>query len=207
MLEAVREVHEAHVRRLAGVDPLVRVTDVDVTSRSSAEWSPDEQALVLADVRETDPDSDAALWAEERVVRLQVRAATDRAAAACTDLLERGHRITGGTLTTHVSVASRDTALVGPLVRAGFAPNAVLAVHRLSRTDARPAEQDGAVVVRQAGPGDLEDVVAAHVAVQAFDARLGSLPERPGSERVIRPAVETALRERPGWCWVAERDG
>ena len=207
MLEAVREVHEAHVRRLADIDPLVRVTDVDLTPESSLEWSSDGQALVLADVRETDPESESGLWAEDRVIRLQVRAATDAAAADSDNLLERGGRIATGPVTTHVSVPSRDTALIGPLVRAGFAPNAVLAVHRLSRDDVRPPDRDGPVVVRVAEPGDLEAVVAANVAVQAFDATLGSLPERPDAERVMRPAAEKSLRENPGWSWVAERDG
>ncbi len=63
------------------------------------------------------------------------------------------------------------------------------------------------VVVREARPDDLDAVVAANVAVQAYDAALGSLPDRPDSERVIRPGVEKALRERPGWTLVAEQDG
>jgi ribosomal protein S18 acetylase RimI-like enzyme len=208
MPDPVADVHDAHVRRLAGIDRLVRVGDLDVTSDASVEWSPDGQAVVVGDVQETDPESEAGLWVEDRVVRLQVRAATDSAASTVTELLERGHAIAVGT--THVSVPSRDTAMLAPLVRAGFAPNAVLAVHRLSRSDVQPPPAGGesdSLVVRAADLDDLDEVVAANLAVQAFDAHVGSLPVRPGAERVIRPAVEKALRERPGWNWVAELDG
>ncbi|WP_051277382.1 GNAT family N-acetyltransferase [Marmoricola sp. URHB0036] len=209
MSDPVAQVHDAHVRRLAGIDPLVRVGSLDVTSEACVEWSADRQAVALVDVRETDPESEAGLWVEDRVVRLQVRAATDQAAAATHDLLERAHRIAGDACTTHVSVASRDTAMVRPLLRAGFAPNAVLAVHRLTRSDVQPLSpgEQHEVAVREARPDDLDAVVAADVAVQAYDARLGGLPERPDAERVIRPGVEKALRERPGWTWVAELDG
>jgi hypothetical protein len=205
------QVHEAHVRRLAAIDPLVRVRELDVTSRASdewrEEWSADRQAVALVDVRETDPSSEPALWVEDRIVRLQLRAATDEAAHDALDLLERAGRA-GGPGTTYVSVASRDTALIAPLIRAGFAPKAVLAVHRLPRPELRSATRDaGRATVRTAVPADLDTVVAANVAVQAFDAYVGSLPTRPDAEQVIRPHVEQALRDRAGWNWVAEQDG
>src|SRR4051794_21307654 len=209
MSDPVAQVHDAHVRRLAGIDPLVRVAGLDMTCEASVEWSPDRQAVALVDVRETDPESEAGLWVDDRVVRLQVRAASDEAAAAIGELLARARRIGADVGPTHVSVPSRDTAIIGPLLRAGFAPNAVLAVHRLTRADVRPpaaGEQDD-VVVREARPDDLDAVVAGNVAVQAHDAHLGGLPDRPGAERVIRPGVEKALRERPGWTWVAEQYG
>ena len=139
MSEPAAEVHDAHVRRLAGIDPLVRVARLDLTSETSLEWSADEQAVALVDVRDTDPDSESGLWVDDRIVRLQLRAATDEAASAIGDLLERTRRIGDEVGTTHVSVASRDTAMVRPLVRAGFAPNAVLAVHRLTRSDVQPS--------------------------------------------------------------------
>jgi len=208
MSEPAAQVHDAHALRVADIDPMVRVARLDLTSETSLEWSADEQAVALVDVRDTDPDSESGLWVDDRIVRLQVRAATDEAAAAIGDLLERTHRIGDEVGTTHVSIASRDTAMVGPLVRAGFALNAVLAVHRLTRSDVRPASADRSdVVVREARPDDLDAVVAADVAVQAYDAHLGGLPDRPDSARVIRPGVEKALRERPGWTLVAEQDG
>jgi predicted N-acetyltransferase YhbS len=209
MSEAAARVHEAHQRRLAAIDPLVRVRDLDLTSGAAEEWSTDGQAVVLVDVRDTDPESEEGLWVDDRIVRLQVRAATDAAAAATGELLERAHRTGAGAGTTHVSVPSRDTAMIGPLIRSGFAPNAVLAVHEVSRADSRPVLGNGhdEVTVRQAALADLDAVVAANVAVQAFDAHIGSLPDRPEAERQFRPAVEKVLRERPGWNWVAECDG
>jgi GNAT superfamily N-acetyltransferase len=208
MPEAAAQVHDAHVRRLAATDPLVRVRDLDVTSEAREEWSADRQAVALVDLHETDPSSEAGLWVEDRVVRVQLRAATDEAARASTDLLERAHRAGRGAGTTLVSVASRDLALIGPLLRAGFAPRAVLAVHRLPRPELRSATPDASgTVVRVAEPADLDAVVAANVAVQAFDAHIGSLPDRPDAEVVIRRTVERVLRERPGWSWVAEQDG
>jgi GNAT superfamily N-acetyltransferase len=207
MPEALAQVHDAHVRRLAAIDPVVSVRDLDVTSEATVEWSADRGAFALVDVRETDAASEPGLWVEDRIVRVQLRAATDEAAHAATDLLERALRV-GGTGTTYVSVASRDVALIAPLVRAGFAPKAVLAVHRLPRPELRSAPQAAhGTSVRPAVSEDLDAIVAANVAVQAFDAYIGSLPDRPDAEQVIRPHVEQALRDRPGWSWVAEQDG
>src|SRR3954452_24917232 len=142
MSDPVAQVHDAHIRRLAGLDPLVRVGSLDVTSEACVEWSADGAAVALVDVRETDPESEAGLWVDDGVVRLQVRAATDEAAAAIGDLLERAHGIGAEVGTTHLGVASRDTAMIRPLLRAGFAPNAVLAVHRLTRPDVRPPTEN-----------------------------------------------------------------
>ena len=207
MPEAAAQVHDAHVHRLAEIDPLVRVLDLDATSAPAEEWSSDQQAVALIDVRETDAGTEPGLWVEDRIVRVQLRAATDRAAHATTDLLQRSHRA-GEAATTYVSVASRDLAFIAPLIRAGFAPKAVLAVHRLTRPELRsPTGSEIGTTVRPAVSEDLDAVVAANVAVQAFDAYVGSLPDRPGAEQVIRPHVEQALRERPGWNWVAEQDG
>ncbi len=207
MPEEAVAVHQKHVRRLAAIDPLVRVGQLDLTGDADVEWAPDRQAVAVVDVRDTDPDSEAGLWGDDRVVRVQLRAASDEAAAGTTELLRRAHRPEAGAGMTHVSVAARDTALVRPLVHAGFAPNSVLAVHRLSRADVQRPESSDEVVVRVAQPSDLDAVVAGHVAVQAFDAHIGTLPERPDAERVMRPLAERALRDRPSWNWVAEQAG
>jgi ribosomal protein S18 acetylase RimI-like enzyme len=207
MHEGAVEVHEKHVRRLAGIDPLVRVGRLDLAGDAVVDWTPDRQAVAVLDVRDTDPGSEAGLWGEDRVVRVQLRAASDEAASATTELLRRAHLPEAGAGMTHISVAARDTAMIRPLVRAGFAPNSVLAVHRLSRADVQRPESSDEVVIRVAEAADLDAVVAAHVAVQAFDAHIGSLPERPGAEQVMRPLAEQALRDRPGWNWVAEQAG
>lgn len=207
MPEALAQVHDAHVRRLSAIDPMARVRDLDVTSEAAAEWSADRQAVAVVDVRETEASSEAGLWVEDRIVRVQLRAATDDAAHAARELLDRAHRV-GGAGTAYVSVASRDVALIAPLIRAGFAPKAVLAVHRLPRPELRSASQDSdGTTVRIAAPADLDAVVAAHVAVQAFDSYIGSLPHRADAEQVIRPLVEQSLHDQPGWTWVAEQDG
>jgi GNAT superfamily N-acetyltransferase len=211
MPEAVAQLQEAHVRRLARLDPLVRVRDLDLTSEAVVEWSSDRQAVGVVDVQETDPESEAGLWAEDRLVRIQVRAATDDDASACGDLLERCHRLGAGAGASHLTVAARDTAMVRPLLLAGYAPTVVLAVHQLSRADvpisATPGHADSSTIVREAGPEDLDAAVAASAAVQAFDTRVGSLPERPHAADTFRPAIDKALHDRRGWSWVAERDG
>ncbi len=211
MPEAAVKVHEAHVRRLATLDALVRVRDLDITSRATVEWSADRQSVAVVDVQETDPESEAGLWVADRIVRVQVRATTDVSASSCTDLLERCHRLGTGAGASHLTVASRDTAMVRPLLLAAFAPTVSLAVHHLSRYDVAPpttaGEANSSTVVREAGPEDLDVAVAASVAVQAFDTRVGSLPERPNAAATFRPPMDKALHERPGWSWVAERDG
>ncbi len=206
MEDLAARVHEAHVRRLAAIDPAVHLVTLDLaTEGREVLLADDGEAVAVVDSQHTDPMSEPGLWVEDDVHRVQVRCTADVGPAALTDLLRRAFTALGQDRRAHLSVASRDVPLVRPLLRAGFAPNSVLALHRLA---ARPVAQDeDEVSVRPATSGDVEAIVAASVAVQSFDSAIGVLPERPRASEVFRPTVEAALRDHAGWAWVAERAG
>jgi ribosomal protein S18 acetylase RimI-like enzyme len=202
-------VHTEHVRRLASLDPSVHLPDLDLSAdHHEVLLAPDGEAVAVVEAQHTDPASTPGLWVDEDVHRVQVRCTAAAGPTALTELLARAATVLGGDRPAHLVVASRDLALPRPLLKAGYAPATVLALHRLEAPPlfADDATDDG-VVVRSAVPDDVEAVVAASVAVQAHDSAVGVLPDRPGAAEVFWPSVETALRERPDWCWVAERAG
>ncbi len=211
MREPLADVHAAHVLRLSQLDPLLRVPALDLEGEQSVLWSHDQEAAAVVDTRTTDPDTGPGLWVDDHIVRVQLRCASDVAALNAADLLLRSTRVFPGLGPVHLAVAARDTALIRPLLMSGFACTAVLAARRLTDADAwEPPQQtfgEQPLVVREAGMADLAVVVAAGVSVQAFDARVGTLPIRPGAADVLRPGLERALRDRPGWTWVVELDG
>lgn len=201
--------HAAHARRVAALDPLAGVPTLLRGEDARAVRSPDGRAVALVDVVATDARGTGALWSEDRVGRVQLRLAGDeQPAEELADLLRRACDLLPPDLAVQVTVASRDLVLTRPLLVAGFAATTTTAVRRVTTTDARqqPAVPDG-LRVRPATGDDVEAMVAATLAVQAFDTRAGILPRRTGLEPVVRREVEEAVAERSGWSWVAERDG
>lgn len=202
-------VHTEHVRRLAALDAAVRLPDLDLSAdHHEVLLAPDGEAVAVVEPQHTDPASAPGLWVDEDVYRVQVRCTAAAGPAALTELLRRASTALGEDRPAHLIAASRDTALLRPLLKAGWAPATVLALHRLEPPPlfAEAGGEDG-VEVRSATPDDIEAVVAASVAVQAHDSAVGVLPDRPGAAEVFWPSVESALQERPDWCWVAERAG
>jgi len=193
------------VRRLAVIDPAVRLSPLDRSDDHELLTSEDGEAVAVVSPQHTDPDSYPGLWVDTDVHRVQVRCTGDADAAALTGMLSSAFTVLGEQRPAHLVSASRDMVLTRPLLRAGYAPTTVLALHRLPATP-REAVPD-AVHVRLATLEDLEVLVAAAVAVQAFDGRVGVLPERPRAADVFRQETASALREHPGWAWVAEQDG
>ena len=198
--------HVEHVRRVELVDPSVRLPDLDLASDGrEVLLTEDGEALAVAEPLHTDPTTTPGLWVDEDVHRLQLRCTARADRAAMTALLRRAASVLTPARPAHLLAASRDTAVIRPLLAAGFTPATVLALHRLGRLT--PEQPAGEVRVRVATPDDAEAIVAASVAVQAYDSEVGVLPERPRSAEVFGPDVESALKEHPGWCWVAERAG
>ena len=199
-------VHSEHVRRLATVDPAARLPELDLSAEPhEVLLAEDRESVVVVEQQHTDPASPPGLWVDEDVHRVQVRCTVDAEPGSLTALLMRAFTGLGEPRPAHLVTASRDTALVRPLLTAGFTPATVLALRRLGATAVD--EVASGVHVRPATRDDVDALVDASVAVQAFDSTVGVLPERPHAAEVFRPNVESALREHPGWCWVAERDG
>lgn len=101
---------------------------------------------------------------------------------------------------------SRDVTGVLALMRHGLQPMSVIA--------ARPARQPSpgtsagpGLSIRPAGPGDLDVVTELELGVVRYDAQFGGSIPRPATEVLVRAETQAALAKRPGWTWLAERDG
>jgi GNAT superfamily N-acetyltransferase len=214
-VDLVARLHDAHVRRVRGLDAMVRLPDVDLDEDPDVLVADDGEAVALVEAQHTDPGSPAGLWVEEDVVRVQVRCSSAADPSALSALLVRAHEAVPVHGAAHLSVVARDVLLVGALLRAGYAAGSVLALGRPDPTAGQAGGSEsgqqgrwnvGAVVVRPATSHDLEGVVAAGAAVQVFDGVAGVLPHRPDAAAVLRGQLAESLAEHPGWCWVAERD-
>jgi len=101
---------------------------------------------------------------------------------------------------------SRDISGVNALLKHGMQAITVLAVRPAGRamlvadTDT-PAD----VVIRAAGPDDLDAVTELEMGVIRFDAHFGAAILRPATEALVRAATRKALARRQDWVWVAER--
>jgi GNAT superfamily N-acetyltransferase len=63
------------------------------------------------------------------------------------------------------------------------------------------------VVIRAAGPDDLDAVTELEMGVIRFDAHFGAAILRPATEALVRGATRQALARPQDWVWVAERSG
>jgi GNAT superfamily N-acetyltransferase len=103
---------------------------------------------------------------------------------------------------------SRDISGVNALLKHGMQPISVVAVRPAGRAmlvadSGTPAD----VVIRAAGPDDLDAVTELEMGVIRFDAQFGAAILRPATEALIRDASRKALARRQDWVWVAERSG
>lgn len=119
-----------------------------------------------------------------------------------------------------VSWPSRDVTGVNALLRHGMQPLTVIAVRSAATTPAEgtppattpaegtPAESAPAgLVIREAGPGDLDAVTEFELGVVRYDALFGAAIVRPATEALVRAETRASLAVRPAWAWLAERDG
>jgi GNAT superfamily N-acetyltransferase len=144
-------------------------------------------------------------------------------AAAVDDLLGqwRDHltalpEAAAGDTAAMVSWPSRDVTGVNALLRHGMQPLTVIAVRSAANTPAAangPAADDPAgnapagLVIREAGPEDLDVVTEFELGVVRYDALFGAAIVRPATEALARAETQASLAVRPGWAWLAEQDG
>jgi GNAT superfamily N-acetyltransferase len=107
-----------------------------------------------------------------------------------------------------VNWPTREVSGVLSLLRHGLQPIAVVA----GRPRGRPAPAEGTataadLVIRQAGPDDLDVVTELEMAVVRYDSYFGGSIPRPATEALVRAEVGAALRYVPAWIWIAERAG
>jgi GNAT superfamily N-acetyltransferase len=101
---------------------------------------------------------------------------------------------------------SRDISGVNALLKHGLQATTVIAVRPAGRAVAN-ADTPAEVVIRAAGPDDLDAVTELEMGVIRFDAHFGAAILRPATETLIRNATRQALARRQDWVWVAERSG
>src|SRR5205807_9050368 len=65
---------------------------------------------------------------------------------------------------------------------------------------------DESLVIREAGPADLDVVTEFEMGVIRYDALFGSAILRPATEELVRAETQAALAVRPARAWLAERD-
>ena len=109
---------------------------------------------------------------------------------------------------------ARDVSGVNALLRRGMQALTVVAVRAAeTAVSGGPAgAPDGKVtsaglVIREAGPPDLDAVTEFEMGVIRFDAQFGAAIIRPATEALVRAETQAALTARPAWAWLAERDG
>ena len=116
-----------------------------------------------------------------------------------------------------VTWPTRDVSGVNALLRRGMQAMTVIAVRPAEHAATGPAgpasaardgEEDSAgLVIREAGPGDLDAVTEFEMGVIRYDAQFGAAIIRPATEALVRAETQVALAMRPAWAWLAERDG
>ena len=102
---------------------------------------------------------------------------------------------------------SRDVAGVRALVRHGLQPMTVIAARPARREMAPGPDVPAGLVIRAAGPGDLEAVTELELGVINWDAQFDVGIPRPATEQLIRRDSMASLSRPSPWTWLAERDG
>lgn len=102
---------------------------------------------------------------------------------------------------------SRDTAGAHALLSCGFFPLTVLAARPAGRQPAPAAGPDPRLLIRPAGPGDVEAATALALETIRFDEQFGGPVTRPGTTAALRREISGWAADPGGWMWLAERDG
>lgn len=106
-----------------------------------------------------------------------------------------------------VNWPSRDVDGVLALLRHGLTPSAVIAARRTDLPATPPARPVRGVVIRAAGPGDLDAVTSLGLGLVRYDAHFGSVILRPDTKSLLRDASAGLLASPEPWSWLAERAG
>ena len=116
----------------------------------------------------------------------------------------------GDDTTAGIAWPSRDVEGIRVLMRHGMAPRSVVAARRTrfdSAGQAPASARTDGVVVRRAGPDDLDTVTSLGIALIRYDDYFGSVIERPETEHCLRRDLADLLAAPEPWVWLAERDG
>ena len=166
-------------------------------------------------------------WGPSGRFSLILRVRDTGTAAAVDDLLGqwRDHLAglpgaAAGDTAAMISWPSRDVTGVHVLLRHGMQPLTVIAVRSAGNASAAsssigspsPASPSAGnapagLVIREAGPEDLDVVTEFELGVIRYDALFGAAIIRPATEALVRAETRASLAARPAWAWLAEQDG
>jgi GNAT superfamily N-acetyltransferase len=104
-----------------------------------------------------------------------------------------------------VNWPSRDVSAVSALQRHGLQPMTVVAARPASLpTCAASVDAPAGLVIRPAGPDDLDVVTEMEMGVVRYDGHFGGSIVRPATEELLRASTRAVLGQRPAWTWLAE---
>jgi GNAT superfamily N-acetyltransferase len=161
-------------------------------------------------------DTLAQTWGTATKFVLSMRLRGPDVAATADDLITQWHAHLIGQQQAYaddtaaiVNWPSRDVTGVPALLGHGLQPLTVIAVRPKARPAGppSPASTQPGLVIRPAGPDDLDAVAELELGVVRYDAHFGGSIPRPATEALVRAETQAALAKRPGWTWLAEQDG
>jgi GNAT superfamily N-acetyltransferase len=215
--DAVNDLNKAVARRWQGIDPLLpEPSDLPEGCMAplltiGANGRPG--ALGVCRHQHVAADTLAQTWGTATKFVLSVRVREADAGPALGDLLTQWHEHLADQPEARqddtaaiVNWPARDVTGVPALLRHGLQPMAVVAVRPAPSPAARPAPPEG-LVIRPAGPEDLDSVAELEMGVVGYDAHFGGSIPRPATAALVRAEAQAALAKRPGWIWLAEQDG
>lgn len=210
-------------RRLAAIDPLLPES-ADLPTGCGAMFvaegadGPDQPvAIGSCEPWEGEPGSIGLTLGAARRFRLIPAIAGPDVATALDSLLQQwsehlaeAHDIDGEDTSAGIVWPSRDAEGIRVLLRHGMAPRSVVAARatrsdRAVRTAARAGSAD--VVIRRAGPPDIDAVTSLGIALIRYDDHFGALIERSETEEALRRDSAALLAGPEPWIWLGERDG
>jgi GNAT superfamily N-acetyltransferase len=109
----------------------------------------------------------------------------------------------GGDTAAVITWPSREISGVRALLGHGMQPIEVTAARPARRAAIAPNVPG--LVIREAGPGDLEAATEMMVALIAHEELFGANVLRPATGSLVRADAQASLTRQPSWIWLAER--
>jgi GNAT superfamily N-acetyltransferase len=215
--DVVNDINEAVARRWQRLDPLLpgpgELPEVCMAPLLARGTNGRLAGLGICRHQHVPADTMMQTWgtATRLVLTLRLRepdtrAATDDLLTQWREHLARQSEATADDTAAVVNWPARDVTGVLALLRHGLQPMTVIA----ARPAGRPTQAERAVpglIVRPAGPSDLDVVTEMAMSVVRYDAQFGGAIPRPATGALLRAETQAALARRPAWIWLAEQDG
>ncbi|MEO8888261.1 MAG: GNAT family N-acetyltransferase [Jatrophihabitantaceae bacterium] len=198
----------AHSARLLAIDPLLGLAPASPAVDDA--WLGGGAAEGLAGVRTIDEQTLEAVWGKlERFVLKPFwsgdSAALDALLTEWAATVRADRRSADEDSQVAIAWPSRDLAAARVFLRHGLVPATALAIRPAGRpTPARPA---GELLVRRAGPDDLEPILALGAEELAYEEGISVLTVRPGHTDQARAPLAHSLAGESPWLWVAQSPG